>query len=71
MEARDFVAALVAHGLTQQQIAEKTGVPQPTVSKVLRGEVADVMSRNYRKLQALHAEVLGSLEPVAPGAIRG
>ena len=71
MEARDFVAALVAHGLTQQQIAEKTGVPQPTVSKVLRGEVADVMSRNYRKLQALHTEVLGSPQSVAAGAIRG
>lgn len=65
MEAQDFVAALVAHGFTQSQIAEKTGIPQPTVSKVLRGEVADVMSRNYRKLQALHAEVFGSVDQAA------
>lgn len=57
MEAKDFIAALVAHGLTQSQIADRTGIPQPTLSKVVRGEVADVMSRNYRKLQALHAEV--------------
>lgn len=64
MEARDFIAALVQAGLTQQQIADRTGIPQPTISKVLRGDVADVLSRNYRKLQALHAE-LGS-PPVPP-----
>lgn len=58
MEARDYVKALVEAGMTQIAIAEKTGIPQPTISKVMRGEVADVMSRNYRKLQALHAEVL-------------
>lgn len=56
MEARDYVNALLEMGLTQAVIAEKTGIAQPTVSKVSRGEVADVLSRNYRKLQALHAE---------------
>lgn len=60
MEARDFVAALVGKGLTQSQIAERTGIPQPTLSKVLRGDVDDVLSRNYRKLQALHSEVCGA-----------
>lgn len=60
MEARDFVEALVKSGLTQQNIAERTGIPQPTLSKVVRGEVADVMSRNYRKLQALYVEVIGA-----------
>lgn len=58
MEARDYVKALMEAGLTQSAIAERTGVPQPTISKVMRGEVADVMSRNYRKLQALHGEVV-------------
>lgn len=57
MEARDFIAALVDKGWTQAQIAERTGIPQPTLSKVLRGDVKDVLSRNYRQLQALHAEV--------------
>jgi transcriptional regulator with XRE-family HTH domain len=60
MEAKEFIAALVARGLTQSQIAERTGIPQPTLSKVLRGDVADVLSRNYRKLQALHDEVCGA-----------
>ncbi|ALV06674.1 helix-turn-helix domain-containing protein [Roseateles depolymerans] len=59
MEARDYVIALLGAGMTQAQIAEKTGMGQPTVSKVYRGEVADVLSRNYRRLQELHAEVVG------------
>lgn len=59
MEAKDFVAALVKSGLTQQQIAERTGIPQPTLSKVVRGDVKDVLSRNYRQLQALYVEVIG------------
>jgi transcriptional regulator with XRE-family HTH domain len=58
MEARDYVIALLNAGLTQAQIAEKTGMGQPTVSKVYRGDVSDVLSRNYRRLQELHAEVV-------------
>lgn len=57
MEAKDYVAAIRVHGLTQAQIAARTGIPQPTISKIERGEVADVMSRNYRALQSLLAEL--------------
>lgn len=60
MEARDFVEALIGKGLTQSQIAERTGIPQPTISKVARGDVSDVLSRNYRKLQALHDELINT-----------
>jgi len=62
MEAKDFVNALVDAGLTQTVIAERTGIPQPTISKVARGDVSDVMSRNYRKLQALFDETPGAAE---------
>jgi transcriptional regulator with XRE-family HTH domain len=68
MEAKDFIAALVERGLTQSQIAERTGIAQPTLSKVARGEVADVLSRNYRKLQALHDEVVRGAPPVESAA---
>ena len=54
MEAKDYVDAIRKMGLTQAQIAEKTGIPQPTISKIERGDVSDVMSRNYRALQSLH-----------------
>lgn len=58
MEAKDLVEAIREHGYTQAQIAERTGIPQPTISKIERGEVSDVMSRNYRALQALHVQLL-------------
>jgi transcriptional regulator with XRE-family HTH domain len=57
MEARDFISDLLAKGLTQAVIAERTGIPQPTISKVVTGRVSDVLSTNYRKLEALHTEV--------------
>ena len=60
MEAQDFVRELIASGMTQSQIAERTHIPQPTLSKVLRGKVKDVLSRNFRELQALHTEVCGN-----------
>lgn len=58
MEAQDYVAALRALKLTQAQIAEQTGIPQPTISKIERGDVSDVMSRNYRALQSLHKKLV-------------
>lgn len=56
MEAREFVQDLINWGLTQDQIAERTGIPQPTISKIARGAVNDVLSRNWRSLQAVHCE---------------
>lgn len=53
MEAKDYVLALKEKGLTQTQIAVATGIPQPTISKIERGEVTDVMSKSYRALQSL------------------
>lgn len=60
MEARHYLQAIRAYGLTQAQVSERTGIPQPTVSKIERGDVDDVLSRNYRALQALHDELLAS-----------
>lgn len=72
MEARDLVNALMQADMTQAVIADRTGIPQPTISKISRGDVKDVMSRNYRRLLALHAEVLATrgvqTPPVDPAA---
>jgi predicted transcriptional regulator len=67
MEPKDLVIAIRAHGLTQTQIFEKTGIPQPTVSKIERGEVDDVMSRNYRALESLHGELEDAARVKAAG----
>lgn len=63
MEARDYVLDLRRWGMTQAQIAERTGIAQPTISKIERGEVDDVLSRNYRSLQVVHQEEASKRAP--------
>ena len=66
MEAKDYLLAIRAHGLTQVQVAERTGIPQPTISKIERGDVTDVMSKTYRALTTLYQELEGTRsEPLA------
>lgn len=60
MEARDYVLALKELKLTQVQISEGTGIPQPTISKIERGGVDDVMSKSYRAIQAFYQKVIAS-----------
>jgi len=74
MDARDLIQALMQRGLTQSVIAECTGIPQSTISKVVRGEVKDIMSRSYRKLLELHALQAGAVgapmvAPQGPAAL--
>lgn len=58
MEAKDYLQTIrVKHKLTQAQVSERTGIPQPTVSKIERGDVSDVMSKTYLALRALHDEL--------------
>lgn len=71
MEAKDFLAAIRATGMTQAEVAARTGIPQPTISKIERGEVDDVMSRNYRALQALHRKVARKSKPSAMEVAHG
>lgn len=57
MTPLDLITAIRAHGLTQVQVAERSGVTQSTVSKIQRGEVKDVLSAGYLSLQALYQEL--------------
>jgi transcriptional regulator with XRE-family HTH domain len=57
MTPLELITDIRASGLTQTQVAERCGVRQPTISKIERGEVQDVMSRSYLALQALHSEI--------------
>lgn len=49
-----------AHGLTQAEVAERTGITQATISKIERSDVKDVRSCNYIALLALHDELAKS-----------
>ena len=69
MEAKDFVLALKEAGFTQTRIADETGIPQSTISKIENGAVDDVMSKNYRSLQSLYDRTMvAHLPPPAPTA---
>jgi hypothetical protein len=63
MEAPDYLRALLASGMTQAVIAQRTSIPQPTISRIARGKVKDVPSRRGRKLEALWELELGGSEP--------
>lgn len=58
MEAKDYLRAIRATGLTQVQVSEKTGIQQSTISKIERGDIEDVLSKNYRALQDLYKQVV-------------
>lgn len=63
MEPRDIVLALKQSGLTQAQIADGAKITQPTVSKIERGEVSDILSRSYLRLMAMHRKHCGKRAP--------
>ena len=66
MKPRELVMALRAMGLTQKQIEHRTGIPQPTISKIGLGRVADVMSRHYVALVAAYEQRVKE-EALKPG----
>ncbi|MES2250283.1 MAG: helix-turn-helix domain-containing protein [Pseudomonadota bacterium] len=70
MKPRELVQALRALGLTQKQIQERTGIPQPTVSKIGLGRVSDVMSRHYVALLAAYEQRMKE-EALRPAAHYG
>lgn len=58
MDAIDYLKAIRDTGMTQMQVAERTGITQSSISKIERGDVSDVRSKSYRALVALHTEVM-------------
>lgn len=57
MTAQEYLKAIREKGLTQAQIAEKTGIPQGTISKIETGRVDDVLSKTYLLIKALYDEL--------------
>jgi predicted transcriptional regulator len=60
MEPKDLILAMKATGMTQADIAAESGVPQPTISKIERGAVKDVMLSSYRALKGAYERRCGS-----------
>lgn len=62
MEAQELLKEIRKRGLTQVQVSERTGITQPTISKLERGDVSDVMGRHYMALLALYDELKKTAE---------
>lgn len=61
MDAKDYLLVIREKGkMTQDQVAKRTGIPQPTISKIERGRVTGVMARTHIALQALYTEVMAT-----------
>ena len=65
MIARDYLKAIRDTGVTQAEVSEKTGIPQPTISKIERGESRDVLSKNFLALQRLHDSMFATQKEAA------
>ena len=51
MGIRENLAALMAHrGISQNALAKATGVPQPTIQRIVRGESADPKTPTVQRL---------------------
>jgi transcriptional regulator with XRE-family HTH domain len=49
---------LIASGLTQREIAQRVGLTQPTISRLLAGLHSDTRSAAAERVKALHEAVI-------------
>lgn len=61
--AQDYLKAIRDSGLTQSQVAERTGIPQGTISKIERRQDGNVLFNTYAALKALHDELYPAAQP--------
>lgn len=52
MNASEIIGALVATGMTQYGIAKASGIPQPTISRIMSGQ-PDCLASTLEKLRDL------------------
>lgn len=57
---QELILAIRAHGLTQAEVASRTGITQSTISKIERIDDRELRSGNYLALLALHDELAKS-----------
>lgn len=56
------IRELLAHGMTQKEIAEAIGVKQPTVSRIVTGAQSDTRASIARRIEALYASRVAGKE---------
>lgn len=54
---------LMARGWTQGEIADRVGLTQPTISRLMRGEHRDTYSASAARIKDLHDAVVSEAAP--------
>jgi transcriptional regulator with XRE-family HTH domain len=67
LTAAAMVLDLLESGHTQHEIAAVCDVHQTTISKIARGDTADMLGRAYAALTALHASSFKPTDEVKHG----
>jgi len=57
MDARQLVVSIRKQGLSQEQIAARTGLSQGAISHIETGRRKNVFATTKERLQQLHAEL--------------
>ena len=55
---KDMITSLLEHGMTQKEISARTGVPQPSISRVYNGVQADIGYSDGKLIEDLYNEVI-------------
>ncbi|MDR8400085.1 helix-turn-helix transcriptional regulator [Paraburkholderia sp. USG1] len=63
MDARQLVVSIRKQGLTQEQIAERTGLSQGAVSHIETGRRKNVFATTKERLEKLHTELAVGAAP--------
>ncbi|KAA0910659.1 helix-turn-helix domain-containing protein [Pusillimonas sp. ANT_WB101] len=58
MDWKNKIIELIATGMTQAQIAQESGVSQPTIAGLVAGDQRDMRWANGHRLLALHRRVM-------------
>ncbi|AQS50746.1 hypothetical protein PAEH1_02770 [Paenalcaligenes hominis] len=58
--SKELAEEIIAAGMTQTEIAERVGATQATVSKLVRGGIADISYAIGKRLELLHKEKVAS-----------
>ena len=60
MDTQNKLNKIISTGLTQKEISEKTGVSQPTVSRIARGIHIDIKASTDNSISALYTDIFGT-----------
>ena len=63
VKTKSMIFELEGHGLSQTQIANKSGINKATVSKLISGKASDVYYERGKQLEALHTHVCVKKQP--------